>query len=171
MYAVVDIAGQQFKVTENTKYYVPKLNEKVDAKITLSNVLLVGDNNKTDFGLPFVKGAKVSAKVLEHIKDEKVIVFKKKRRTGYEKSNGHRQHLTRIEVTKIALSSKDSKPAKETEKVDEVKDKASKETKATKTAVKTKAAKLATKAKATKPVSEKKEVKETKAKKETKEKE
>lgn len=171
MYAVVDIAGQQFKVTENTKYYVPKLNEKVDAKITLGNVLLVGDENKTDFGSPFVKGAKVSAKVLEHIKDEKVIVYKKKRRTGYEKSNGHRQHLTRIEVTKIALSSKESKPEKETEKVDDVKEKAVNETKATKTVAKTKTAKPVTKAKDVKPASEKKEVKKTKAKKETKEKE
>jgi len=168
MYAVVDIAGQQFKVTENTKYYVPKLNEKVDAKITLSNVLLVVDDKKTDIGLPYIKGAKVSAKVLEHIKDEKVIVFKKKRRTNYEKSNGHRQQLTRIEITKIALSSKESKTTNETEEVVSVKEITVKETKAPKAVEKTKSAKPA---KTTKPVKAEKVVKKTKAKKETKEKE
>ncbi|MCH7826569.1 MAG: 50S ribosomal protein L21 [Bacteroidetes bacterium] len=104
MYAVVDIAGHQFKVTENTKYYVPKLNEEVDSKITFNDVLLVSDDKKINFGAPFVKGAKVSAKVLEHLKDDKIIVFKKKRRTGYQKSNGHRQQLTRIEIIKIALT-------------------------------------------------------------------
>ena len=104
MYAVVDIAGHQFKVTENTKYYVPKLNEEVDSKITFNDVLLVSDDKKINFGATFVKGDKVSAKVLEHLKDDKIIVFKKKRRTGYQKSNGHRQQLTRIEIIKIALT-------------------------------------------------------------------
>ncbi|MCH8170295.1 MAG: 50S ribosomal protein L21 [Bacteroidetes bacterium] len=116
MYAVVDIAGHQFKVTENTKYYVPKLNEEVDSKITFNDVLLVSDDKKTNFGAPFVKGAKVSAKILEHLKDDKVIVFKKKRRTGYQKSNGHRQQLTRIEITKIALT-KEIKATKDTKEV------------------------------------------------------
>ncbi len=121
MYAVVDIAGHQFKVTEKTKYYVPKLDEKIDAKITFNDVLMVGDDKKTNFGIPFVKGAKVSAKVLEHLKDDKIIVFKKKRRTGYQKSNGHRQQLTRIEVTKIALT-KETKAVKETKEVKTTKD-------------------------------------------------
>ncbi|HED08992.1 MAG TPA: 50S ribosomal protein L21 [Ignavibacteria bacterium] len=116
MYAVVDIAGQQFRVTEKTKYYVPKLDEKIDAKITFNDVLMVDNDKKINFGSPFVKGAKVSAKVLEHLKDDKVIVFKKKRRTGYQKSNGHRQQLTRIEVTKIALT-KETKAVKETKEV------------------------------------------------------
>ncbi len=147
MYAVVDIAGHQFKVTEKTKYYVPKLNEKVDANVTFGNVLLVSDDKKTNFGSPYVKGAKVSAKVLEHLKDDKIIVFKKKRRTGYQKSNGHRQQLTRIEITKIALTketkaAKDSKTAKDVKGVKEVKEtKTAKDTKAvkeTKTAVKEK---------------------------------
>ncbi|PJB00412.1 MAG: 50S ribosomal protein L21 [Ignavibacteriales bacterium CG_4_9_14_3_um_filter_30_11] len=168
MYAVVDIAGQQFKVTENTKYYVPKLNEKVDAKITFGNVLLIGDDNKTDIGFPFLKGAKVSAKVLEHIKDEKVIVYKKKRRTNYEKSNGHRQQLTRIEVTKIALTSKESETTNETEEVADVNEKTIKETKAPKEVQKTKSAKPS---KTTKPVKAEKVVKKTKAKNESKEKE
>ena len=101
MFAVVDILGQQLKVSENTKYYVPKLNEKVDSEVSFESILLMGDDKATKIGTPYVKGAKVTAKVLEHVKDDKVIVFKKKRRTGYQKSNGHRQHLTRIEVTKI----------------------------------------------------------------------
>lgn len=101
MFAVVDISGQQLKVAENTKYYVPRLNEEINAEISFDNVLLLGDDKSTKVGTPYVDGAKVTAKVLEHVKDDKVIVFKKKRRTGYQKSNGHRQHLTRIEVTKI----------------------------------------------------------------------
>ena len=101
MFAVVDILGQQLKVSENTKYYVPKLNEKVDSEVSFDSILLMGDDKSTKVGTPYVKGAKVTAKVLEHVKDDKVIVFKKKRRTGYQKSNGHRQQLTRIEVTKI----------------------------------------------------------------------
>lgn len=101
MFAVVDISGQQLKVAENTKYYVPRLNEEINAEISFDSVLLLGDDKSTKVGTPYVDGAKVTAKVLEHVKDDKVIVFKKKRRTGYQKSNGHRQHLTRIEVTKI----------------------------------------------------------------------
>ena len=101
MFAVIDILGQQLKVTENTKYYVPKLKDKVDSEVSFENVLLMGDDKSTKVGTPYLKGVKVAAKVLEHIKDNKVIVFKKKRRTGYQKSNGHRQQLTKIEVTKI----------------------------------------------------------------------
>ncbi len=101
MFAVVDILGQQFKVTENNKYYVPRLKEDVESDVTFDNVFLFGDENGTKVGAPIVEGVKVTAKVLEHVKDDKVIVFKKKRRTGYEKKNGHRQHLTRIEITKI----------------------------------------------------------------------
>lgn len=101
MFAVVNIAGQQFKVEENTKYYVPRLKAEPDSEITFDNILLHGTDKETKIGAPSISGLTVTAKVLEHIKDEKVIVFKKKRRTGYEKKNGHRQHLTRIEVTKI----------------------------------------------------------------------
>ncbi len=101
MFAVVDIAGQQFNVEENTKYYVPRLGNEVDSEITFESILLFNDGKKTKVGSPIVKGMKVTAKVLEHLKDEKVIVFKKKRRKSYKKKNGHRQQLTRIEVTKI----------------------------------------------------------------------
>jgi large subunit ribosomal protein L21 len=102
MFAVVDILGQQFKVTEKKKYYVPRLTDTADSEITLDKVLLYSDENgSTKFGSPFVEGLTVTAKVLGHLKDEKVIVFKKKRRTGYQKSNGHRQHLSHIEILKI----------------------------------------------------------------------
>ena len=101
MFAVIDINGQQFKVTENQKYYVPKLNKKPNSKISFDKVILFGDDKETKIGNPSIDGLKVAAKVLEHVKDDKVIVFKKKRRKGYEKKNGHRQQLTRIEITKI----------------------------------------------------------------------
>ncbi|MBK7230407.1 MAG: 50S ribosomal protein L21 [Ignavibacteriales bacterium] len=101
MIAVVDILGQQFKVSENTKYYVPRLTQEPDSEITFDQVLLLSDGKETKVGSPVIKGAKVTAKVISHLKDDKVLVFKKKRRKGYQKMNGHRQHLTRIEVTKI----------------------------------------------------------------------
>lgn len=101
MFAVVDIQGQQFKVSENTKYYVPRLKNDAESEVTFDKVLLFSDGKTTKIGNPSVKGVKVTAKVLEHIKDDKVIVFKKKRIISYKKTHGHRQHLTRIEVTKI----------------------------------------------------------------------
>ncbi len=101
MFAVVDILGQQFKVSENTKYYVPRLKQEPESEVTFDQVLLLSDGKETKVGSPVVKGAKVTAKVLSHLKDEKVLVFKKKRRKGYRKQNGHRQQLTRIEVTQI----------------------------------------------------------------------
>ena len=101
MFAVVDILGQQFKVTEKTKYYVPRLKADVDSEVEFDTVLLLTDDSGTKVGAPNIKGAKVTAKVLEHLKDDKVIVFKKKKRKGYKVKKGHRQQLSRIEVTKI----------------------------------------------------------------------
>jgi large subunit ribosomal protein L21 len=102
MFAVVDIAGQQFKVTENSKYYVPRLKAETDSEVVFDNVLLLGDDKTTKVGAPTIQGAKVHAKILEHVKDDKVIVFKKKIRISYKRLRGHRQQLTRIQVTKIA---------------------------------------------------------------------
>ena len=102
MFAIIDVLGNQFKVTENQKYYVPRMNEDIDSEVTFNSVLMVGDDKKVKIGTPEVKGAKVTAKVLEHLRDDKVIVFKKKIRKGYRKKNGHRQGLTRIEILKIA---------------------------------------------------------------------
>lgn len=102
MYAVVDISGQQFKVTENAKYYVPRLKESENTEIVFDKVLLLTDGKTTKIGNPIVEGAKVTAKILSHLKDEKVIVFKKKRRISYKKTRGHRQQLTRIEIISIS---------------------------------------------------------------------
>ncbi len=101
MFAVVDIAGQQFKVLENTKYYVPRLKANVETEVVFDKVLVLGDEAGTKIGGTALSQVKVQAKVLEHLQDEKVIVFKKKRRKNYQKKNGHRQQLTRIEITKI----------------------------------------------------------------------
>ena len=105
MFAVVNIAGQQFKVTENMKYYVPRLNAEINTDITFDNILLYSDEKDIKIGAPLIEGISVKAKVLEHLKDDKVIVFKKKRRKSYKIKNGHRQQLTKIEVTKIDVKS------------------------------------------------------------------
>ena len=96
MYAIVEIAGQQFKVERGTKVYVHRLNAIEGAKVEFDKVLLVDNGGKVQVGTPSVDGAKVAATVLSHLQGDKVIVFKKKRRKGYQKSNGHRQQLTQI---------------------------------------------------------------------------
>ena len=101
MFAVVDILGQQFKVSENTKYFVPRLQDESQKAVTFKSVLLFSNGDVTKVGNPYVEGVSVEAKILEHVKDDKVLVFKKKIRTGYDKKNGHRQALTKIEITKI----------------------------------------------------------------------
>jgi len=102
MFAVVDIAGEQFKVSKEKKYYVPKLNAQPEEEVTFDKVLIYFDGKKTNIGTPVIEGMKVTAKVLEHVKDDKVIVFKKKRRKSYKKKNTHRQQLTRIEILNIS---------------------------------------------------------------------
>lgn len=119
MFAVVNIAGQQFNVEENTKYYVPRLDAELDSVVTFDSVLMFNDGKKTEIGAPTVKGVKVKAKVLEHLKDDKVLVFKKKRRKSYKVKNGHRQQLTRIEITKISTAK--SAPKAKAKKVEEEK--------------------------------------------------
>ncbi len=101
MFAIVNIAGQQFRVTENSKHYVPLLQAEVDSELTLGEVFLYADEEGTKIGAPTVEGLSVSAKVLQHTKDDKVIVFKKKRRISYRRLKGHRQQLTQILITKI----------------------------------------------------------------------
>ena len=101
MYAIVDIAGQQFKVEKDQQMFVHRLDEKEGAKVSFDNVLLIENNGKVNVGAPAISGAKVTAKVLKHMKGDKVIVFKKKRRKGYRVKNGHRQSFTKIEILKI----------------------------------------------------------------------
>ena len=102
MYAVVDIAGQQFKVEAGKKIYVHRLAEEVGASVAFDKVLLIDNDGAVTVGAPYVEGASVKAKVLEHLKGNKVIVFKKIRRKGFDKKNGHRQCLTKIEIESIA---------------------------------------------------------------------
>ncbi len=101
MFAIVNIAGQQLKVEENKKYYVHRLKNELNTDVVFDKVLILSDGEETKVGAPTVEGVTVSAKVIEHLKDDKVIVFKKKRRKSYRVKNGHREFLTKIEVTKI----------------------------------------------------------------------
>ncbi|WP_347923781.1 50S ribosomal protein L21 [Pontimicrobium sp. SW4] len=118
MYAIVEIAGQQFKVEKDQKVFVHRLQTEEGKKVSFDNVLLLSDGDKVTVGAPAIGGAQVSAKVLKHLKGDKVIVFKKKRRKGYRKKNGHRQSLTEILIEGIVASG--AKPAK-AEKVAPVK--------------------------------------------------
>ena len=102
MYAIVEIAGQQFKVQKDQRVYVHRLEAEEGASVTFDRVLLTDDNGKVNVGAPVIEGVKVKAKVLKHLKGDKVIIFKKKRRKGYKKKNGHRQSLTQIVVEGIA---------------------------------------------------------------------
>jgi large subunit ribosomal protein L21 len=102
MFAVVEIAGQQYKVAKADKVYVPLLETKVGSKVTFDKVLLVGDDKSTKLGTPYVSGSSIEAKVLGHVKDDKVTVFKKKKRKGYKVLKGHRQQYTEIEITKVS---------------------------------------------------------------------
>jgi large subunit ribosomal protein L21 len=101
MYAIVEIAGQQFKVEKGKKLYVHRLEQEQGADLEFDRVLLVDNDGKVKVGTPVVKDAKVIAKVLDHVKGDKVIVFKKKRRKGYKVRNGHRQYFSQIEITEI----------------------------------------------------------------------
>ena len=101
MYAIVEIAGQQFKVEKDQQIFVHRLDQKEGDKVSFDNVLLVDNDGKVKVGAPAVKGASVDATVVEHLKGDKVIVFKKKRRKGFRKKNGHRQYLTSVKIDNI----------------------------------------------------------------------
>ena len=101
MYAIVDIAGKQFKVAKDQYIYAPKLEGEAGAAISFDKVLLIDDGGAVNIGAPTVSGAKVSGKILEHVKGNKVIVFKKKRRKGYVVKNGHRQQYTKVQIESI----------------------------------------------------------------------
>lgn len=102
MYAIVDIAGQQFKVEQGRKIFVHRLDAEVGASLDFEKVLLIDSEGTVKVGAPYVEGASVKATVLEHLKGNKVLVFKKRRRKGYQKLNGHRQCLTQILIEGIA---------------------------------------------------------------------
>ncbi len=102
MYAIVEIAGKQYKVEQNKFIYTDKLEAAEGAGVSFENVLLVDNGTNIELGAPVIKGAKVTGKVLGHVKGDKVIVFKKKRRKGYKKKNGHRQEYTKVLIENIA---------------------------------------------------------------------
>ncbi|WP_431125143.1 50S ribosomal protein L21 [Flagellimonas flava] len=125
MYAIVEMAGQQFKVAKDQKVYVHRLQTEEGKKVTFDKVLLLDDGGNVTVGAPVIEGAAVEAKVVKHLKGDKVIVFKKKRRKGYRVKNGHRQSLTEIVVEGIIAKgakkaapakAKEEKPAAETKK-------------------------------------------------------
>ena len=101
MYVIVEIAGQQFKAEKGRKLYVHRLSDEVDSSVSFDKVLLTDNDGQVKVGAPVVEGASVKAKILKHLKDDKVIVFKKRRRKGYRVKNGHRQCLTQILVEDI----------------------------------------------------------------------
>ena len=119
MYAIVEIAGQQFKVVKDQKVFVNRLSTEEGKAVAFDNVLLIGDGDKVTVGAPAIDGAQVGAKVLKHLQGDKVIVFKKKRRKGFRKKNGHRQALSEIVIESIVASgAKKAAPAKETKKAE-----------------------------------------------------
>lgn len=101
MYAIVEIAGKQFKVEKDKYIYTHRLSGDAGSSVTFEKVMLVDNSGKISVGLPNIKGASVTGKVLEHIRDNKVLVFKKKRRKGYKKKNGHRQYLSKVLIESI----------------------------------------------------------------------
>lgn len=111
MYAIVEIAGQQFKVSKDLKVYVHRLANEEGSKVSFDKVLLLDDNGNVTLGAPAIEGASVEAKVLQHLKGDKVIVFRKKRRKGFKKKNGHRQSLTQIVIEGISATGAKKKAA------------------------------------------------------------
>ena len=104
MYAIVEISGQQFKVAKDQKIFVHRLEEKEGSDVSFEKVLLLDDGKDIKVGSPTINGACVDAKIINHLKGDKVVVFKKKRRKGYRVKNGHRQYLSEIQISNISSS-------------------------------------------------------------------
>ena len=111
MYAIVEIAGQQFKVEKDQQIFVHRLDNEEGSKVEFDKVLLIDNGGKINVGAPAISGAKVTAKVLGHMKGDKVVVFKKKRRKGYKVKNGHRQSFSQIEIQSIVEKGATAKKA------------------------------------------------------------
>ena len=114
MYAIVEIGGKQFKVSKDLKLYVPRLQAEIGDTVTFDRVLLTSGDGNVKVGTPVVSGASVSAKVIDHVKGDKIIVFKKKRRKGYRVKNGHRQPYTQIAIDSLGAAKK-KRPKKKAE--------------------------------------------------------
>ncbi len=103
MYAIVDIAGQQFKVEKEKQVFVHRLEGNEGDKVEFDRVMLVEDGDTVNVGTPVLEGAKVSGKIVSHLKSDKVIVFRKKRRKGFQVENGHRQYMSKVLIEDITL--------------------------------------------------------------------
>ena len=170
MYAIVDIAGQQFRVEKEQKLYVHRLDGDEDSKVSFDSVLLIDNNGKVTLGKPVIEGASVSAKILSHVKGDKVLVFKKKRRKGYQTLNGHRQLFTEIQIDHIEEKGSKKASAKSEAKTEtKVKEDVSTEAPAKVEAKPKAAAKPKTTAADKKPAAKKPAAKKPAAKKTTKE--
>tara|TARA_S200000501_G_scaffold8750_1_gene7859 strand:- start:81424 stop:81783 length:360 start_codon:yes stop_codon:yes gene_type:complete len=101
MYAIIEISGKQYKTTEGSTLRVPLQKGDVGSKLSFDKILLISDANTQQFGSPNIKNAKVTAKITSHGKEKKILVYKKKRRKGYQRKNGHRQQFTEIRIEKI----------------------------------------------------------------------
>jgi len=111
MYAIVNISGKQYKATEGARLRVPRQSGDLGAKLSFDDILLISNSDSTQVGKPNVSGAKVTATILNHGRERKILVYKKKRRKGYQRKNGHRQWYTELEVQKIQLSTTKKKAA------------------------------------------------------------
>ncbi len=167
MYAIVEIAGQQYKVAKDQKVFVHRLEGKEGSKVSFDKVLLL-DDGKVTIGAPVIENAVVSAKILGHLKGDKVIVFKKKRRKGYKVKNGHRQFLTEIQIDGISTKKAPAKKAEAKKETAEKKEApAKKEAAAKKPAAKKAAPKAEAKPAAKKPAAKKPAAKKAAVKKES----
>jgi len=120
MYAIVEIAGQQFKVEQNDEIFVHRLEGDPGTKVEFNQVLLLDNGGKISIGKPLVEGSSISGKIVDHVRGDKVVVFKKKRRKGYEKESGHRQDFSKVLIENISVKSASKvKKTKEKEKEEE----------------------------------------------------
>ena len=115
MFAIINIAGKQFKVEEGDQLKVPHLSTEVGKSLVFDKVLLINDNSNVELGSPILKNISVSATVVDHGRDRKIRIFKKKRRKGYKRKNGHRQGFSLIKIDSISTS-KAKKSSKKTDK-------------------------------------------------------
>ena len=111
MYAIVEIAGKQYKVSEGVKLKVASLDKKTGGNVIFDKVLLTDNGKSVDVGTPTLKGVNINATILEHGRERKILIYKKKRRKGYQRKNGHRQGYTLIEITKIKATTGTTKKA------------------------------------------------------------
>ena len=115
MYAIIESCGKQYKVSEGDVVFFEKLDVEEGKKVTFKEVVLVSDDNKVEVGAPYVKGAKVEGKVVEHGKGKKIVVYKYKAKKNYRRTQGHRQPFTKVEITKIATTAEKAPKAEATE--------------------------------------------------------